>query len=271
MEMRVECSTCNKVYNFKEVKLPPYAFSFRCKKCSHSITVSKEQIDDAKTAAKGDKKANKNSSKKKAKTSLPKIQPEKLKKSFVKFGGFLSDLTGRSERYWIFTLTKFVAYFSIGLIVVLVILGGLTYFSIVSNNTVTYAEVGRSLELKQDPLLTIQAAVPEIKVPKLVDKYLGGDNRGTFVDWMKGLSENQKKDFINNLELIIEKVRKDDPENIYEYINEYASLKFKRSVDKPAAKYLLKFGLIIAMIIMIGLLGLFSLILLQLIPQKTTS
>jgi hypothetical protein len=85
---------------------------------------------------------------------------------------------------------------------------------------------------------------------------------------MNGLAENQKKDFIENLERIISKARQEDPEHIFDYINEYKSLKFTRSVDKPVVKYLFKFGLIIAMIALIGLLGLFSLILLRLTSQK---
>ena len=189
----------------------------------------------------------------------------------MKVSSFLADLTGRSEREWIFTLTKFVTYFSIGLLVILIILGGITYFSINSNKTIRYADVKRSLELKDDPVITIQAVVPDIKIPKEVKKYLGGDNKGTFVEWMNGLDENQKKDFIENLEQIIQQAQKDEPENIYAFINEYTSLKFKWSVDKPLAKYLFKFGLIIAMITMVGLLGLFSLVLLQLAYQKTPS
>jgi len=255
------------VYNFKEEKLPPHAFSFRCKKCHHKVTVSQAQLE----AATAEAKDKKDTAGKKVKLSLFRIQPEKLKNTLLKAGGVLSALTGHSERFWIFTLTKFFVYCSIGLLVVLLILGGITYFSIGSNRPVSYTEVERSLELKQDPLITIQAAVPEVKIPSLVKKYLGDGNRGTFVDWMNGLAENQKRDFIENLELIIGQAQKKDPEHIYDYINEYKSLKFKRSVDKPAANYLLKFGVIVAMITMVALLGLFSLILSRLPSQRTLS
>jgi phenylpyruvate tautomerase PptA (4-oxalocrotonate tautomerase family) len=270
-KMRVECAGCTKVYNFKDERLPPHAFTFPCKQCGQRITISQTQLDAIKTGAKKKKEANKDTAKKKAKVSLLKIQLEKLKKLFVKVSSFLADLTGRSEREWIFTLTKFVTYFSIGLLVVLIILGGVTYFSINSKKTVSYADVKRSLELKDDPVITIQAVVPDIKIPREVKKYLGDDNKGTFVEWMNGLDENQKKDFIENLSQIIQQAQKDEPENIYAFINEYTSLKFKWSVDKPLAKYLFKFGLIIAMITMVGLLGLFSLVLLQLASQKTPS
>lgn len=269
--MKVECPGCTKVYNFKDERLPPHAFTFPCKQCGQKNTISQAQLDAIKTEAQKKKDDNKDHAKKKTKFSLPKIKPEKLKKPWEKIGQFLSDLSGRSERDWIFTVTKFVTYFSIGTLVVLIILGGVTYLSINSNKAVTYAEVRRSLELKQDPVITIQAVVPDIKIPKEVKKYLGGSNKGTFVEWMNGLDKNQKKDFIENLELIIQQAQKEEPENIYAFINEYTSLKFKWSVDKPLAKYLFKFGLIIAMITMVGLLGLFSLVLLQLMSQKTPS
>jgi hypothetical protein len=269
--MRVECPACTKVYNFKNERLPPHAFTFPCKQCGEKIGVSQTLLDATKTEAKKNKDFNNDTAKEKIKTSLFKIQFAKLKKLSVKIGSYLSNLVDRSERDWIFTLTKFVAYFSIALLVVLLLMGGLTFYSINSSKTVTYTEVERSLELKEDPLITIQSVVPDIKISREVKKYLGGDNKGTFVEWMNELDENQKKDFIENLELIIQKAQKKEPENIYAYINEYKSLKFKWSVDKPLAKYLFKFGLIIAMITMVGLLGLFSLVLLQLISRKTVS
>jgi len=266
--MKVECPGCNKVYNFKVDKLPPQAFSFGCKICAEKVQITQAQINAAKTEAKKKKAASPEIAKQKAKLTLPKIRTDTLKKSFMKIGDFVSDLADRSERDWVLMLAKSVAYFSMGLTVVLIILSGLTYYSVSTASTVTYADVSRSLDLKQDPLLTIQAAAPDVKIPKLVRKYLGGNNKATFVEWMNGLAENQKQDFIENLERIILKASKEDPENIFDYINEYKSLKFTRSVDKPVVKYLFKFGLIIAMITLVGLLGLFSLILLRLTSQK---
>ena len=266
--MKIECPGCNKVYNFKVDKLPPHAFSFSCKICADKIEITQTQISAAKTGAQKNKNANTEIAKKKTKFSLPSFRKDKLKESFSKFGDVVSDLADRSERDWVLTLAKSVAYFSMGLIVVLIIVGGLTFYSVSTANTVTYAEVSRSLDLKQDPLLTIQAAAPDVKISKFVRKYLGGDNKATFVEWMNGLAENQRKDFIENLDAIIRTALKEDPEHIFDYINEYKSLKFTRSVDKPIVKYLFKFGLIITMITLLGLLGFFSLILLRLTTQK---
>ena len=266
--MKVECPGCNKVYQFKVDKLPPSAFSFSCKICADKVQITQAQIDAAKAGAKKKKEAGPDNEKKKSKRSLPGLRADTFKESFSKMGDWVSDLTDRSERDWVLTLAKSMAYFSMALIVVLIILGVLTFYSVSTAQTVTYAEVTRSLDLKQDPLLSIQAAVPDIKIPKKVRKYLDGDNKATFVEWMNGLADNQKEDFIENLELIIKKALQEDPEHIFDYINEYKSLKFTRSVDKPAVKYLFKFGLIIAMITLIGLLGFFSMVLLRLTSQK---
>ena len=266
--MKVECPGCNKVYQFKVDKLPPQAFSFSCKICADKVQITQAQIDAAKAGAKKKKTAAPEGTKKKTKRSLSGLRADSFKKSFAKIGDLVSDMADRSERDWVLTLAKSTAYFSIALTVVLIIVGGLTFYSVHTTNKVTYAEVTRSLDLKQDPLLSIQEAVPDIKIPKKVSKYLGDDNKATFVEWMNGLADNQKKDFIENLERIIKKALQEDPDNIFDYINEYKSLKFTRSVDKPVVKYLFKFGLIIAMITLIGLLGFFSMVLLRLTSQK---
>jgi hypothetical protein len=251
--------------------LPPHAFSFNCKICAGKIQITQAQLDAIHSGVKDKKAADKDTKKKKAKASLGKIQAVNLKKLQGKLSDFLADLSERSERDWILMLTKYVAYFSIGLLVVLIGIGGVDYLSIGNNKTVTYAEVERSLDLKMDPLLTIQAAVPDIKIPNTVAKYLGGENRATFVEWINGLPQKQKKDFIKNLDLIIRQAQKRDPEHIFEYINEYKSLKFKQSSVSPVAKYLMKLGLIVVLITMIVLLGLFSMLLLRLSSRKTVS
>jgi hypothetical protein len=266
--MKVECPGCNKVYQFKVDKLPLQAFSFSCKICADKVQITQAQIDAAKAGAKNKKTADPEGTTTKTKRSLSGLRTDSFKKSFAKFGGLVSDLADRSERDWVLILAKSTAYFSMALTIVLIIVGGLTLYSVHTASTVSYAEVNRSLDLKQDPLLSIQEAVPDIKIPKNVRKYLGDDNKATFVEWMNGLAENQKKDFIDNLELIINKALKEDPDHIFDYINEYKTLKFTRSVDKPAVKYLFKFGLIIAMTALIGLLGLFSMVLLRLTAQK---
>ena len=272
--MKVECTDCNQVYNFKDEKVPDTAFSFNCKNCGGRIRISRADVDAVKAgtfkpapaAGKAAKAAA--GATDKGGISLPKMNPEKLKQSFQKVGALVSDMAAKSERDWLLILTKGVAYFSMGVLLVLVLVGAVTFYAVGAGRTVTYAEVARSLDLKLDPLITIDAAAPTVKLSSAVKKHLGGDNKGLFVEWMNGLDESQQADFVENLEVIIQKALKDDPGHIQDYIDEYGRLKLKRTVNKPYAQYLFRFGLLVAMIAAIGLLGLYALILLKVTGRR---
>lgn len=265
--MRVECTLCDKVYNFKKEKVPSYGFTFTCKACGQRVKVSQSAIDDFLTAPKKTKAG------KKINISLPNVKTDKLKEKMTeagqKAGDIVSGLAARSERDWAVTATKIVAYFSMGLLFLLAVWGGFIYYSLGVNKDVAYADVVRSLELKLDPLVSIHKAVPGIKLPKSVERYFGDDNRETFVEWMNGLDDYQKKDFIKNLDQIIRLAQRDAPNHVQDYALEYGKLKISHSVNENLVKYLLKFGLILALILMVAMLGMFSLILLKLIPPKT--
>ena len=266
--MKVECAKCKKVYTFKKEKLPPYAFSFRCKDCNERIQISQTQLDSALSAEKGkDQKSGKRAAKL-PKLSLPKLQTGKLKKPFVSAGGVVSKLLSRSERDKLTFLAKYTVYFSVSLLFIVVVLGVLTWFSIGSGKPVTFDEVRLSLELKRDPFLEIQTAVPDLRIPALVQKYIGDDNREAFVEWMNGLQKHQRKDFIENLVIIIRQARALDPQHVQDFISEYQKLKFNRTTAGPITGYLLKLGLIVALLAGACLFGLFSIVLLELAALK---
>ena len=222
--MKVECDQCKKVYTFKKEKLPLFGFSFRCKVCDERIQVSQAQLDDARSEKKPDKKKTKKAARKLPKISLPKIQTQKVKKSVVDVSGWIARLFGRPESEKMTFLVKYTAYFSIGLLFVVVLMGVFTWFSMGSSKTVTFAEVQRSLELKRDPLVEVQTAVPGIQLSALMRKYVGDDYREEFVEWMNGLQKHQRKDFIENLETIINQARPLGPQHIRDYISEYQKL-----------------------------------------------
>jgi hypothetical protein len=281
--MKVECMDCHKVYNFKDEKVPDKSFTFSCKACGGRIRISQEIIDAVKSQADaGPNKSNaketkkkKNKGKKKGSIALPNIKADALKKPLGKIGGLISGMaanaSNRSERDWMLTLTKGVVYFSMVALIMLLVVGGLAYFSVAGSRTVTYADVQRSLDLKLDPVMNVQAVIPDIKLPTAVKQHLNGDHRERFVDWMYRLDDSQKADFIENLEAIVRRAQKDDPEHVGYYIKEYGNLKIKQSVEKPYAQYIFKFGLIIAMIATMALLGLFTLVLIKIMALKPRS
>ena len=264
--MKIKCESCHKIFNFKTETLPDKAFSFKCTKCDEKVWVAEEELADAKIEAR--KKSKTETAGNERRISMPKVDPVKLKKPVMKLVGLVSRISGRPEHEWLFSLTKFAAIFSIAALIVLIALGGFTLFSVIRTTEVTYTDVERSLYLKKDPTLSIDAAVPGIKLPDRVKKYLGTDYRETFVEWMNGLDDRQKVDFVDNLDRIIKQAQNRDPNNIYDYINEYKSLKYNRSVTRPFVQYLFKIGIAVALIAMITLLGLFCLVLLQISWQK---
>ena len=267
--MKVECDQCKKVYTFKQEKLPPYGFSFRCKVCDDRIQVSQAQLDGARSKAEADKKAKAKAAKKLPKISLPKFRTDKLKKPFVGVGGVMSKLLGRPEGDKMTFVAKTAVYFSMGLLFVVVLLGVFTWLSIGSGKTVTFAEVQRSLELKRDPLIDIQAAVPDIQLPGLIKNYIGDDYREEFVGWMNGLQKHQRKDFINNLETVVSQARSLDPQHVHDFIVEYQKLKSHRTAVGPFAGYLLKFSLMVVLLVVVCLLVLLSLVLLEARGKKS--
>jgi ABC-type multidrug transport system fused ATPase/permease subunit len=166
-------------------------------------------------------------------------------------------------------VAKTAAYLSMGLLFVVVLLGVFTWLSIGSGKAVTFAEVQRSLELKRDPLIGIQAAVPDIQLPGLIQKYVGDDYREEFVGWMNGLQKHQQVDFINNLETIISQARSLDPQHVEDFIVEYQKLKSHRTAIGPFAGYLLKFSLMVVLLVVVCLLVLLSLVLFEARGKKS--
>ena len=261
--MKVECDQCKKVYTFKQEKLPPYGFSFRCKVCDDRIQVSQARLDEARSVADAHKKAKAKAAKKLPRISLPKFKTDKLKKPFAGIGGLMAKLLGRPEGDKMTFVAKTAVYLSMGLLLVVVAMGVFTWLSIGSGKAVTFAEVQRSLELKRDPLIGIQAAVPDIQLSGLIQQYVGDDYREEFVGWMNGLQKHQQKDFINNLETIISQARSLDPQHVDEFIVEYQKLKSHRTAVGPFAGYLLKFSLMVVLLVVVCLLVLLSLVLFE--------
>jgi predicted Zn finger-like uncharacterized protein len=269
--MKVECDQCKKVYTFKQEKLPPYGFTFRCKVCDDRIQVSQAQLDEARSAADADKKTKAKAARKLPRISLPKFKTDKLKKPFVGVGGVMAKLLGRPEGDKMTFVAKTAVYLSMGLLFVVVLLGVFTWLSIGSGKAVTFAEVQRSLELKRDPLMGIQAAVPDIQLPGLIQEYVGDDYREEFVGWMNGLQKHQQEDFINNLETVISQARSLDPQHVEDFIVEYQKLKSHRTAIGPFAGYLLKFSLMVVLLVVVCLLVLLSLVLFEARGKKSAS
>jgi hypothetical protein len=296
--MKIECTVCNKVYNFKEDKLPLTAFSFRCKQCGESVQVSQKQLDAVEAPGSKSKKKKKDKSIEAsqpdaAATSessedvavtrkIPKIDPKVLKAPLekgatvvaAKIMALVARILGKSERELIFWLTQTLAYVCIAVLLMLAAMGAFTFWSIGKSSSISFQEVEKSLEAKEDPLVSIQDVVPEVKIPQAVEKHFRGQHKKPLVEWLSGLNDAQRRDFIENLERVIQKAQAEDPARVQKYIDEYKNLKLQKIVDNPAEKYfavMLKTGLILCTLAVVAMIGMFSLLLVQIVVQKQQS
>lgn len=297
--MKIECNACHKIYNFKDDKLPLTAFTFRCKQCGESIQVSQKQLDEVDDPkAKAQKKPSKDKSRdvqpaegaaaadssedSSLRQKLAGVDPKALKAPLEKgvsivagkVMGLVAKMLGKSEREIIFWLTQTLAYVCIAVLLLLAGMGAFTFLSIGKNSAISFQEIEKSLEAKEDPLVSIQDVVPGITIPQGVEKHFRGAHKKPLVEWLSGLNDAQRRDFIENLEIVIQKAQREDPARIQKYIDEYKNLKLQTIVDNPAEKYfavILKAGLILCTVVVVTLIGLFSLLLVQIVVQKQQS
>jgi len=291
--MKIDCSACSKTYNFKDDKLPLTAFSFRCKQCGETVQVSQKKLDAVEARNSDTQRSKKPWKKSKSrpkeaaadsentenKRKLPSLDAKALKEPLQKGAalvarktlGLTARILGKSERELVFWLTQTLAYACIALLLLLAAMGAFTFFSIGKSSSISFQDVEKSLEAKEDPLVSIQEVVPEVKIPQAVERQFRGQHKKPLVEWLSGLNDAQRRDFVENLEVVIHKAQKEDPEHLQKYINEYKNLKFQKIVDNPAEKYfavLLKVGLILCTLAVVAMIGLFSMLLVQIVVHK---
>ena len=170
--MKVECTDCHKIYNFNDEKVPDSAFTFGCKQCGGTSSISDQKLTAHRVSLLQRRERIRQLAVfefEKLKNPIEKTVKQTVKqtvaKSTQKSAQLVSEMAQLSEKDWIFKLVKVVSYGSIVFLVTMLVVCGFTYFSIGNASRVTFEEVERSLELKLDPLSDLQAAAPEVKVP----------------------------------------------------------------------------------------------------------
>lgn len=114
---------------------------------------------------------------------------------------------------------------------------------------------------------------PTIKLPDNVKKYLSGENEKILYGWIEPLEKSNKKNFIENLSLVIAEAEKNN-ENVVEIINEYKTVKLEKLSGSGFEKYERKvnkgvmLGTIFGLFIFIALM---SLVLVMLAIERNTS
>lgn len=267
--MKILCPNCSAVYNLNDDKVPENEVTVRCKKCHHKIHIKKSSEPEAPEANGKEKKKNKKAKKQKHRLKFGRPS-NPLKNLSVPSLSSAKNL-GKNT---IYKIIKFASLLAVVLLVFLISWSVYTWFTLAEDNQITFKEVERSLELSIVPADSIQKNIPDIKVPKVVEKYLGGKNTQTFVEWIEPLDNEQIRDFITNLEDVIRIAEKKDRDHIFDYINEYKKIKFRTSLNKEYKKYSIKVMKAVigfSILAMVGIVALIIVILALLSQAKNTT
>ena len=190
------------------------------------------------------------------------------------------------EEKVIFNFTRIVSLIIITAIFILLLTGIIILFNIKSNTYVNYSEVRNQL-ITSDSSVNNNSQTPKetndlntiasgIEIPKDIKEVFQGENREVLVNWLRNLDNKQQEEFITNLTTIKNEAENDESINFNDAINTYSELKFNafsQSANNPYSAYediALKIVTGIFIIIGIGLIGLFSLILVLLAIERNT-
>lgn len=178
------------------------------------------------------------------------------------------------EQKVLFTFTRSMALVVVGILFVFLVVGIFSYFTIGKEKYISYEDVRRSLNPPNiNTSNSIQDSIPEIVIPSNIERYLGDSNKAILLGWLENLDLDQKKDFIKNLGYVIKDAENNSPNQVIEYVNEYKALKLNKISNNEFEKYsnkAIKAGILIAILTMIGIIGLFSLILVLLAVERNT-
>jgi predicted Zn finger-like uncharacterized protein len=273
--MKIECPKCGAAYPFKDDKLPDKTFSFRCKTCNNPIQVLKSDIERRKNGpfsvpqspppdAAGKEENNPDPPKK---WKVPPLRLLGFSAMTDRLAGIFrasADGVGGASRLKLYRILSISAI----VLLALVIGGGaVAYLSVETDRSVSFNAVKHAVDLSLDPLASIQEGVPEVKLSGTLRQYLDGDNKQVFFKWLESLNPDERRDFIENMEEIINLARKKDPDHVIEYINSYQRLKFQKTVEnrlQHEVNRILKIGIAMAMTTLSALVGVFVLLLLLL-------
>jgi hypothetical protein len=178
------------------------------------------------------------------------------------------------EQKIIFNFTRWVALTAIILLFIGIVISFLAYRSIGDWKYISYETVGKALdppEVKAER--TIQESLPEIEIPDSVERHLRGKNKAVLLGWLGDLEEEEKADFLVNLDHIIMEAARKNPDKVIDYINKYRELKFSKVKENPFNAYIDKAartGFLISILLIIGTIGLFSMVLVMLAVERNT-
>ena len=187
------------------------------------------------------------------------------KKSFIE----------KIEQKLLFNYTRVLALISIVFLFICLPIGIISFTMVGNDSFVAYKDVVRSLNsTEKNANKTIQDRFPDVKIPNNALRYFSdGENKKVMTGWLSGLEKDQKKDFLSNLEYMIDEAEDENPSKVINYINGYKELKFAKIKTNPFDEYFqtaTKVGIIALLLVLMALIGLFSLVLVVLSVERNT-
>jgi len=178
------------------------------------------------------------------------------------------------ERKGLFRFTRFLSFAIILLLCIMIFFSVSFYGSIEPTTYVSMEDIKASSSTSSSqPGLSFQQNAQDVPIPPEVDKYLASeDNRKIAQGWVSGLDVEQKKDFFSNLSLLVQEGERKN-ENVTDIINAYRSMKLAKLSTTQWEKYaqqVQKGATILFVSILLGMVGLFSLVLVLLAIERNT-
>lgn len=172
------------------------------------------------------------------------------------------------ERKGLFRLTRLLAFTSILFLCAMIFYAVKFYFAIENTTYVSIKNLNESLS----PFVDMNG---DVSIPPDIDKCLGYDkkNRKIFNNWISLLSLEQKNEFISNLIELIKDVESKGGSFTIEQLNSYHEIKSQKLLAAQWDKYAeraQKGAIILFISMLVGMVGLFSLILVLLAIERNT-
>ena len=190
------------------------------------------------------------------------------------------------EEKVIFNFTRIIALIMILGIFILLVIGIIGLTTMKDNTYVSYSTVKTSLTTSNDSSgdtsqtpsreESLEAVTSGVYIPQEVKDKFQGENRDVLIGWLKNMNTQQQEKFVSNLSNIINEAESDESINLYTAVNKYKSLKFNKftqQTSNPLSSYedtARKIGIALFVTIAIGLIGLFSLVLVLLAIERNT-
>jgi hypothetical protein len=179
---------------------------------------------------------------------------------------------------FVFAITRVFALCGAAVIVSVIAILAMKLLSPGESTKVTYIEVAKEMAKSTDESDSdtedspSTPAVAAVDIPADLKPYFGGENERILRNWIDDLSEDQQRDFLNNMSQVVREAEVEVGEAT-DAINAYKSLKLRKLSSEGFEQYAAmatKAGYIAAIFGLLLILSILSLVLVMLTIERNT-